>query len=414
MEFLEKQIQPARLKGVYRFFCWCSGARLYLLKKCPTDYNVFFGIGMIVFLTGIMASLSGSYAFYTVFNNQWIALGFGIFWGILIFFFDWFLVSSLRKENKFYKEFLMASPRLVLAIFLAVVISRPLELKLFESEINGQIEKMNQQEFNQYKSLVSTSFNEIDQLSAQNKLWQDKVNQLFDQRNVLFNLLIEEAEGRSPVNAVGKGPVYREKKAEYDKINQIYEEEKNRLYPMIDANNKKIAQLSEKKSNRLEDGGQLLRSATGFLARINAYRELGAENAGIKYTGLFILLMFICIETGPIFVKLISKRGAYDELINLEETKSMAQSQQELVLIREKTNRFVELEKHKSKMRLEEEIENNRDFTKMVLQAQAEIATERIRKWKVKEMTKVDDALADYKPTLDELIEEAKIAMKPN
>jgi hypothetical protein len=168
MDFKTSLVSETKLTGIYRFFCWCSGARLYLLKKCPTDYNVFFGIGMIVFLTGVMASMSGSYAFYTVFNNPYLALAFGIFWGVLIFFFDWYLVASLRKENRIFKEVLTASPRIILALFLAVVISRPLELKLFESEINGQIEKMNQQKINDYQSIVGTGFTEIERLQNEN------------------------------------------------------------------------------------------------------------------------------------------------------------------------------------------------------------------------------------------------------
>lgn len=36
---------------------------------------------------------------------------------------------------------------------------------------------------------------------------------------------------------------------------------------------------------------------------------------------IFIMLLFIAIETAPIFVKLISNRGPYDELLELHEEK---------------------------------------------------------------------------------------------
>jgi hypothetical protein len=414
MEFKPLNNSEPKLKGIYRFFCWCSGARLYLLKKCPTDYNVFFGIGMIVFLTGIMASLSGSYAFYTVFKDPAIALAFGIFWGVLIFFFDWYLVASLRKENRVFKELLTASPRIVLALFLAIVISRPLELKLFESEINGQIEKMSQIKYNEYKDLVGTGFSEIEQLQIQNTKYQQTIDDLLKQRNGLFELLVAEAEGRSPIAKAGKGSVYREKKAEYDRVNTIYEEEKARLYPIIAANNLRLAQLAQNKETQLTSGNQTLRKATGFLARLEAYGQLGKENSGIKYTGWFILFLFICIETGPMFVKLISRRGAYDELFNLEEAKGMSQSKMELAQIEEKTRRTVETEKMKSNARLAEEVENSKDFARLMIEAQAEIGRERINRWKLREMNKMDDHLDDYRPTIDELIEEARSYMKPN
>ena len=407
------KVEPS-INGIYKFFCWCSGARLYLLKKCPTDFNVFFGIGMIVFLTGVMAAMSGSYAFYTVFQNIYIAIAFGIFWGILIFFFDWYLVASLRKENRVYKEVLTASPRIILAIFLAIVISRPLELKLFESEINGQIEQMNQIKFNEYQNIVGDSFSEIEYLQNQNKKYEEVIDDLMLQRSMLFELIVEEAEGRSPTAKTGKGSVYKEKKAEYDRVNGIYEEEKSRLYPIIEANNIQLVYLKAKKENQLQTGGTTLKGATGFLARIDAYGALGKENNGIRYAGLFILFMFIVIETGPMFVKLISKRGAYDELLAFEEAKLMKDAQREIVVVQEKTNRIIEIEKLKSKARLEEEVENSKDFAKMMMEAQSEIVKERIKKWRERELKKIDENLNDYRPTIDELIEEARIAMKPN
>ncbi len=129
-----------KLSLFYRFFCWCSGARLYLLQSCPTDYNKFFGIGIIVFLTGVMASITGSYTLFVIFGSLPISVVFGIFWGILIFFLDWFIVASLKKENRISSELLVAFPRIVLAILLAIVISKPLELKLFEKEINAALQ----------------------------------------------------------------------------------------------------------------------------------------------------------------------------------------------------------------------------------------------------------------------------------
>ena len=71
-----------RLSWFYKIICWCSRARLYLLEKCPADYNKFFGIGVIVIMTGVMASISGEYALFTIFNNYTITIIFGVIWGV--------------------------------------------------------------------------------------------------------------------------------------------------------------------------------------------------------------------------------------------------------------------------------------------------------------------------------------------
>ncbi|MFQ3579514.1 MAG: DUF4407 domain-containing protein, partial [Bacteroidales bacterium] len=154
--------QKHTLNKLYSFFCWCSGARLYILEKCPTDYNTFFGIGIIVFITGLLASLSGGYAFYTIFKNQYIAVFLGLFWGILIFFLDWYLVASLKKEKKKYKEIAIALPRFVLAVFLGIIISYPVELKLFDKEIQKAMTTMNIKETVGQQNLINKQFEEID------------------------------------------------------------------------------------------------------------------------------------------------------------------------------------------------------------------------------------------------------------
>lgn len=47
-----------------------------------------------------------------------------------------FIVSTIRKRDRFSSEFLQATPRIILAIIIAIVISKPLEIKIFEKEIN--------------------------------------------------------------------------------------------------------------------------------------------------------------------------------------------------------------------------------------------------------------------------------------
>lgn len=207
-----------RLSFLYIFFCWCSGARLYILNQCPSDYNKYYGIGVIVFLTGIMASLSGGYAIFTVFRNVIISIGFGLLWGFIIFSIDWYIVASLRKHQNKLKELSMAFPRFVLAILIALVVSMPLKMKLFEREIEQQILFDQQQSIIDYQQLVSEEFNEIQKLENENSRLREEITKKEEQRSQLFSMIVEEAEGLSPTRAIGKGPVYREKKNEYDKI----------------------------------------------------------------------------------------------------------------------------------------------------------------------------------------------------
>ena len=120
-----------------KFFIICSGADTDILDSCAIgEQNKYVGIGATVFFTAVMAFIACSYALYTVFDNLIAAIGFGFVWGLLIFNLDRFIVSTIKKRNSIIDEMIQASPRLILAVIIAVVISKPLELKIFEKEIN--------------------------------------------------------------------------------------------------------------------------------------------------------------------------------------------------------------------------------------------------------------------------------------
>ena len=64
---------------IKQFFWMCSGADPDLLDESPKSEQIkYAGIGGTVFFTAVMAFISGSYALFTVFDNMYIAIAFGI------------------------------------------------------------------------------------------------------------------------------------------------------------------------------------------------------------------------------------------------------------------------------------------------------------------------------------------------
>ena len=131
--------------GLLNEILWiCAGADRKVLRQCPTDYAKYAGIGGTILFTALMAMLSGGYALYSVFNNGYYAIFFGIFWGMLIFNLDRFIVNTMYSDGKVtisWREFYCGLPRIIMAIFLGIVISTPLELKIFEDAIDIKIEQ---------------------------------------------------------------------------------------------------------------------------------------------------------------------------------------------------------------------------------------------------------------------------------
>ena len=374
--------------AISRFFLWCSGARVYLLKRCPTEINVFLGIGIVVFLTGTMAALSGGYAFYTVFNSILFSVVFGLFWGVLIFFLDWYLVSSLQKNRNKLREFGMALPRIVLALFIAVVVARPIEMKLFEREIDLQIHKSGLDQKTQQIDKIKNQFDEIEILQRENDSIQKIMNGLQERKNELYNQIIAEAEGRSVVGVVGKGPVYREKNREYQRALAELASAETRLHPVLEANRVRISELKEQRDELVAANNVVITRANGFLSRLRAMSALQREEASVFWASLFILLLFIAIETAPVFVKLISARGPYDDLIEAERKQLSFDAQK-------RTQFFVhELDLEESDMNMKKELllRQNSEVLDQALSeikdAKLEINKSRINQWKALQLKK--------------------------
>src|ERR1700749_3390993 len=131
------------MNKVTRFFWFCSGAHVETLTKYPIEHNKYVGIGATIFFTALFASLSGGYAMYFVFSGSAFAVGFailfGLIWGTAIFNMDRYIVSSINKDGSTNSQILQASPRILLAIMIGIVISRPIELKIFDKEIREKL-----------------------------------------------------------------------------------------------------------------------------------------------------------------------------------------------------------------------------------------------------------------------------------
>src|SRR3990170_7466239 len=156
------------MQKITTFFWHCSGADLEILKKCSTESSKYVGIGATIFFTGLFAALSGAYALYTVFDSIFTAIVFGSVWGLMIFNLDRYIVSSMRKEGKFSREVALATPRILLAILISIVIAKPLELKVFDKEIQPELIVMEQEAYARQEQQLRSRFTpSLDSLKAE-------------------------------------------------------------------------------------------------------------------------------------------------------------------------------------------------------------------------------------------------------
>ncbi len=140
------------MKNTNYFFWFCSGADIEVLEQCPTDQRKYTSIGVIIFLVACFAALAMFFAIQTIVSSLWTALGISLLWGVLILFLDRLIVSTIVKSDTWQRQLLSALPRIILASIIAIVISRPIEIKLFEELIQQQIMDDLLTEQEEYKS----------------------------------------------------------------------------------------------------------------------------------------------------------------------------------------------------------------------------------------------------------------------
>lgn len=322
------------MNTVKKFFWWCAGVHSKTLKKFPEEHSKYFSIGATIFFTGLFAAIAGGYALYFVFSGNSFAflyaLLFGIIWGLAIFNMDRYIVLSIDKSKSGYKQFFQALPRIILAVIIGVVISRPLELKIFDKEIrehlkveylrkqqaaidtlNNTFENKYSAEHRQLKSTIA----QADSLENSIKTDRQKLN------HEIFGTKTAETSG-----VMGYGP-YAKRKEESLKKEEIY------LDTLRSRINKKEQELLLRKEKEGLMDVKILSEASldsainvaGFADRNAALSSLhknpdGTINDSTRYAVIFIACLFIFFECLPVFVKLMSGKDPYDIAMSNQRT----------------------------------------------------------------------------------------------
>lgn len=318
------------MKRITRFFWFCSGAHIGTLKKYPLEHNKYVGIGATIFFTAVFASLSGGYAMYFVFSGNAFAVVFailfGLLWGTAIFNMDRYIVSSIDKQGTTNQQILQASPRILLAIMIGIVISRPLELKIFDKEIRQKLKTAYLKGQHRKIDTLAKTYNEkyAMEMGKNNELKKEKdsletdINRSRAQLNQeVFGDKTDQTSG-----IIGYGTYAKQKQA-------ILQEKEDRLKLVTENQAKMDEYLSARKNYegvndvRLFNEHQLdsLSSVAGFSDRNWAlgqlsYNENGTRDLDTYLAESFISYLFILFECLPVFVKLMSPKGAYDVAVS--------------------------------------------------------------------------------------------------
>ena len=356
------------MNSIQNFFIVCAGANKTILKRTPTEINKYVGIGATIFFTGIFAAISAGFALQSIFDNLWVVIPTALMWGLMIFNLDRFIVSTMKKKGNFLRDFTAASPRLILAILISIVIAKPLELKIFESEIEAELVKMEQENFKVQDELVRSRYtSDIDSLNSATATLKSEI---YNKQSIRDSLVAEanmEADGTGGSQQRNLGPIYATKKAAADKVQTELDQLLTNNNNLIASNQSRIDKLNKQFDSELTAMNRV--KLDGFAAQMEGLERASARSEAIHLASIFIMLLFIAIETAPVVTKLILDRSPYDYVLDKHELafannhKAVTSKQYNLI---------------ESQANFEKEISSYK--TNMAINAEKEIAKEEIRK----------------------------------
>lgn len=364
-----------------QFFLFCSASDKELLKQCPnSEHHKYAGVGATVFFTGLLACASGGYALYTAFDVIWLSVLLGIFWGLLVFNLDRFLVSTMKKSRGKVKELIQITPRLFLAVLLAIVISTPLELKIFEEEINESLYYAGAQKLDKLDALYE---NRAAQKQERIESLKIATQQKQDIRDDYYRQYVCECDGTCGTGQKGRGSECERKEQKYRQSDQEYQQAKKE-------NDAEIAQIKAEREQllalHLTEKKELQASfSDGLLVRIDALKTLpfGPQ--------LAIVLLLIAIEIAPILVKLLSPYGPYDHLLKTIEYNFEIDEITAINMRNQQLNNKLTLMASIEQSKIEQEVKNNEGAMKLIGEAHLELVKEQLKIWINQEKEKIQE-----------------------
>ena len=335
-----KKPNPNRKKrraGLINEILWtCGGLDKALLRMCPTDWAKKAGMGGTILGTAVLASFSGGYAAFTVFESLLIAAITGFIWGLVIFNLDRYLVNSMYSDGEptiSKQEFLSGLPRIIIAIFLGIVISTPIELKIFDGKINDYLDKEKSQYIEKCKERDLAQFNTEDERLK--KSYENAEKELkalrscinAEEKGLIYDRSTGEISKDSSGNPLknprgaGNGDEYKELKRNEPILKQKADSLK-KVYDSYHVQGDNLVATS--KTNAEND----FKTQIGLSKKLEAMSEITTSPTSCWYkpwtwtslaiVRLVISLMFIILEILPVVNKMMQTDGEYDRLIDLE------------------------------------------------------------------------------------------------
>jgi hypothetical protein len=305
-----------------RFFQFLSKTDRRVIIYC-TDHSVKTQVtnGVFVLLTGLFAFLSSMYAVYTTTNDFKVAIPVAVLYATVIVFIDREIVSAGSRRA--------ALARLPLAFVIGLVISVPLEMRLFAKRIDEQLIEANKD-----KNKAAREQTEADERAYENRIqklekeMEGYRGNMAEASQAIFDETVgKRRDGKQRTGLSGCGLACEAAKTQLEdnaKLLGIAEGELEELKRARNDVHTRIKETYEWKAIPMSDD---------LLARYEALEKVKASSPSAIYMARGVMLLIILLEMFPALVKLMQQPNEYNiaveeaRRVNITRTIAIANTQ---------------------------------------------------------------------------------------
>ena len=295
------------VQKIRTFAWWLAGIDENIITTCPKgEQHKYSNLGIFVLFSFIITTYVFTFLSSITNPGSYFNIFIGLFAGFFIAALERMSMMNLKWQGSWKATMILAIPRLLLTLFLGLIVGEALTLALFSSEINNQLALDKGKTISAITSSATSAFGEIGRLEADNQELFKQIKDKEAERDKLYKSFIGEAEGWSGSMKFGTGPVYLQKKAQYDEISNELQNLRNYNQQQIDYNDKRIVMLKKQRDESINQSEESLPKNAGLLMNIEALENYTNKNFSLFVWRILIILFFIALDSTSVLMKTFS------------------------------------------------------------------------------------------------------------
>jgi hypothetical protein len=315
-----------------RFLYWCAGADAGHLGGARVERAWYQALGLSVVLTALASSVSMNFALSLSLGGPWWHyLAYAALWALFVFNIDRWLVSTVHygpldetntgRAPWTFGRFVGYLTRFAFAFVLAVIVSEPIVLQIFDREITQQLAANKARDTAAAEASVRARADIAQEQSRINGTSAAAETELAQARADLITAnqaLDDEISGRGGSGESGCGPRCAERRTDVTlaegRINAAVQNEAD----VAAKTATDTAALQRRIAAAVAGQLRAIASGDGFLAREHALTQLTRSNPELGVRRGFVSLLFLLVDLVPLLLKMFGPTTMHDRNIRLD------------------------------------------------------------------------------------------------